>query len=150
VHPRVGRLLVEGQRRGQPARVALAAALLSERDPFARTLDDAAERGGRTHATLSDVLDRVDALGEYERRGRGDAGLGPLSRGAARMVLQARDQLLRLVRHETRRPAFAEGLAPAAEVFADEAVLRSLLAAFPDRVARRREPGGRRGVMVGG
>jgi ATP-dependent helicase HrpB len=28
--------------------------------------------------------------------------------------------------------------------------LRSLLAAFPDRLIRRREPGGRRGVMVGG
>jgi ATP-dependent helicase HrpB len=150
VHPRVGRLLVEGQRWGQPARVALAAALLSERDPFARTLLDAPERGGRTHATLSDVLDRVDALEEYKRRGRGEAGPGPLNRVAARMVLQARDQLLRLVRHETRRPTFAEGLAPASEVSADEAVLRSLLAAFPDRVARRREPGGRRGVMVGG
>jgi ATP-dependent helicase HrpB len=150
VHPRVGRLLVEGQRWGQPERVALAAALLSERDPFARTLDEAAERTGRTHATLSDVLDRVDALEEYERRGRGEAGLGPLNRGAARMVLQARDQLLRLVRQEARRPAIAEGLAPAAGVSADEAVLCSLLAAFPDRVARRREPGGRRGVMVGG
>jgi ATP-dependent helicase HrpB len=33
---------------------------------------------------------------------------------------------------------------------ADEAVLRSFLAAFPDRVARRRQPGSRRGVMVGG
>src|SRR5207248_1489000 len=32
----------------------------------------------------------------------------------------------------------------------DETVLRALLAAFPDRVARRREPGSRRGVMVGG
>jgi ATP-dependent helicase HrpB len=32
----------------------------------------------------------------------------------------------------------------------DENLLRSLLAAFPDRVARRREAGGRRGVMVGG
>src|SRR5262249_58692672 len=31
-----------------------------------------------------------------------------------------------------------------------EAVQRALLAAFPDRVARRREAGGRRGVMVGG
>jgi ATP-dependent helicase HrpB len=36
------------------------------------------------------------------------------------------------------------------QVSADEAVLRSLLAAFPDRVARRREAGSRRGVMVGG
>src|SRR2546423_5696767 len=31
-----------------------------------------------------------------------------------------------------------------------DAFLRSLLGAFPDRVARRREPGSRRGVMVGG
>jgi ATP-dependent helicase HrpB len=35
-------------------------------------------------------------------------------------------------------------------VVADEALLRSLLAAYPDRLVRRREPGGRRGVMVGG
>src|SRR5262249_22266472 len=33
---------------------------------------------------------------------------------------------------------------------AEDALLRSLLAAFPDRLARRREPGSRRGVMVGG
>jgi ATP-dependent helicase HrpB len=32
----------------------------------------------------------------------------------------------------------------------EDAVLMALLAAFPDRVARRREPGVRRGVMVGG
>src|SRR5439155_20401665 len=31
-----------------------------------------------------------------------------------------------------------------------EPFLRSLLAAYPDRLARLREPGGRRGVMVGG
>src|SRR2546423_10766469 len=31
-----------------------------------------------------------------------------------------------------------------------DAFLRSLLAAYPDRLARRREPGSRRGVMVGG
>ena len=148
VHPRIGRLLVEGQRWGCPERVALAAALLSERDPFARTLDEKPAATGRTHATLSDVLDRVDALEEYERRGHGDAGLGPLNRGAARMVLHARDQLLRLLKQEARRHAPAQ--APELEVTADEAVMRALLGAFPDRVARRREPGGRRGVMVGG
>jgi ATP-dependent helicase HrpB len=147
VHPRVGRLLVEGQHWGCPERAALAAALLSERDPFARTLDEGAVRSGRAHATLSDVLDRVDALEEYERRGRGDSGPGPLNRGAARMVLQARDQLLRLVRQETRPTARATSRP---DVPADEAALRALLAAFPDRVARRRESGGRRGVMVGG
>jgi ATP-dependent helicase HrpB len=37
-----------------------------------------------------------------------------------------------------------------ATIDGDEAVLRSLLAAFPDRLARRREPGSRKGIMVGG
>src|SRR5205807_8787348 len=32
----------------------------------------------------------------------------------------------------------------------ETALLQALLTAFPDRVTRRREPGGRRGVMVGG
>ena len=36
VHPRLARLLVEGPRWGWPDRAALAAALLAERDPFAR------------------------------------------------------------------------------------------------------------------
>jgi ATP-dependent helicase HrpB len=140
VHPRLGRLLVEGQRRGRPERVALAAALLAERDPFVRPLDQVP--AGPTHATASDVLGRVEALEEFEQHGRSTA-LGTLNRGAARFVLRARDQLLRSVRQEVRsagRQAEA----------GDEAVLRALLAAFPERVARRREAGSRRGVMVGG
>jgi ATP-dependent helicase HrpB len=139
VHPRLGRLLLEGQRHGQPERAALAAALLSERDPFTRDLEPAGDAG--RHRARSDVLDRVEALEEYERAGRTATAHGPLNRGAARFVLQARDQLVRSLREV---PAGKPDLEP------DEAVLRSLLAAFPDRVARRREPGGRRGVMVGG
>jgi ATP-dependent helicase HrpB len=141
LHPRIGRLLVEGQRRGQPERVALAAALLSERDPF----PPAPERTRHARAaTPSDVLDRVEALEEYERHGPKASALGMLNRGPARFVLRARDQLLRALRH-SRLPSTA-----VQKVDADEAVLRALLAAFPDRVARRREPGSRRGVMVGG
>ncbi len=141
VHPRLGRLLIEGQRRGQPERAALAAALLSERDPFALPAEEA---GARRHAapTQSDVLDRVAALEEYERDGRCASPAGPLNRGAARFVLHTRDQLVRSLRHA------GSTASPAAD--ADEVVLRALLAAFPDRVARRREPGGRKGVMVGG
>jgi ATP-dependent helicase HrpB len=139
VHPRLGRLLLEGQRLGQPERVALAAAILSERDPFARGEEAASNRG--RHRTLSDVLDRVEALEEYERDGRTATAHGTLNRGAARFVLQARDQLVRLLR---------EAPADEPDLPSDEAVLRSLLEAFPDRVARRRNPGGRRGVMVGG
>jgi ATP-dependent helicase HrpB len=141
VHPRLGRLLLEGARWGQPERVALAAALLSERDPFTRTLDRSV--AGQRHPTSSDVLDRIEALEAFEQQHRTATSLGTLQRGPAQFVLRARTQLARLLQREANTDQTAAA-AP------DEAVLRSLLAAFPDRVARRREPGGRRGVMVGG
>jgi ATP-dependent helicase HrpB len=144
VHPRIARLLLEGQLSGQPERVALAAALLSERDPFPRTLE-LAPADGRRAPTSSDVLERVEALEEFERSGRASSPFGALHRGAAHFVLRARDQFLRLLNAEgRRRKAESRSLSP------DEGLLRALLAAFPDRVARRREAGSRRGVMVGG
>jgi ATP-dependent helicase HrpB len=146
VHPRLGRLLVEGQRLGCPDRVALAAALLSERDPFTRALDQPRPAEGQRHATRSDVLDRLETLEEFERHRRITSSLGVLNRNAAHFVLRARDQLARSLRQEARKtPRPGEQTEDP-----DEAVLRALLAAFPDRVARRREPGSRRGVMVGG
>jgi ATP-dependent helicase HrpB len=155
VHPRIGRLLLEGQRWGNPEQVALAAALLSERDPFSRSFEDTRPATGPQHSSRSDVLDRVESLEDYELHGRASSGPGHLNRGAARFVLRARDQLLRLLRQETagfegnRQQAASSEASPIA-VSADDALLRSLLAAFPDRLARRREPGSRRGVMVGG
>jgi ATP-dependent helicase HrpB len=153
VHPRLGRLLVAGQGGGHPERVALAAALLSERDPFPRSLDQAPLPAGHYGATQSDVLDRVEVLEEFERHGRADSRFGALHRGAARFVLRARDQFLRALRQSVYLPSLPEKEAnpgPDSHVSPDDAVLRALLAAFPDRVARRREAGGRRGVMVGG
>ncbi|HEY5313689.1 MAG TPA: ATP-dependent helicase C-terminal domain-containing protein, partial [Pirellulales bacterium] len=140
VHPRLARLLVEGARLGHPRRTALAAALLSERDPFRR-----APGGRRTsqHRSDSDVLDRLTALEDFERRAGPGSDLAPLDPGAARATLRARDQLLRLL----------EGQVPTGDSRAcdpDEAVMRALLMAYPDRVARRREPAGRRALLVGG
>jgi ATP-dependent helicase HrpB len=153
VHPRIGRLLVEGRRWGQPRRAALAAALLSERDPFTRALESPRPQSGRA-ATPSDVLDRIEALEQYERTRQVSTPLGPLNRGAAQFVLRARDQLARLlpssVESEPAAPARSDLAGTAASHSADEALFRALLAAFPDRVARRREAGSPRGVMVGG
>ncbi len=142
VHPRVARLLMEGWRRGVPERAALAAALLAERDPFTRTLEERRPAAPR-HATSSDVLDRVEALEEFERRQFTGTALGNLNRGAVRQILRARDQLLRLLNQEMRGKQAVPG-------DSDEALQRALLAAFPDRVARRREPGSPRGVLMGG
>jgi ATP-dependent helicase HrpB len=161
--PRLARMLLEGRRFGQPAAVALAAALLSERDPFSRPEEDAPKKGSGTFcakhppgrsgkrfptpfsteaaaASESDVLDRVAALEQFEQSGRLDTPLGRINASAARMLLHVRDQLLRAVGRS----------AAAAETTADEAVLRALLAAFPDRLARRTSSGSRFGRMVGG
>jgi ATP-dependent helicase HrpB len=135
VHPRLGRLLLEGQRHGQAPKAALAAALLSERDPFTRSAETpAAVRP--PDPSPSDVLDRVDALEAFQRHHATPAALNPM---AARWVLRARDQMLREVRS-----------AAATGQHGDEVLLRALLDAFPDRVCRRREPRSRRGLMVGG
>jgi ATP-dependent helicase HrpB len=142
IHPRLGRLLVEGLRLGQPERAALAAALLAERDPFLRGPE--ARPGRRQHASESDVLDRVEAAEDYERSRRTATPLGELHAAGVRFVLRAREQLLRTLRQECGI------VAPETTISADEAVLRALLAAYPDRVARRRSADRTRGVMVGG
>ncbi len=153
VHPRLARLLVEGQRLGQPERAALAAALLSERDPFAPSFEDRPPAPVRRQPTSSDVLARVEVLAQYEAHRHPDSALGVLNRSAARFILRARDQLLRLLR-ECGRPLSESQAARGASGLhsppPDEALLRALLAAFSDRVARRREPGSRKGVLVGG
>jgi len=135
VHPRIARMLLEGHRLGHPRRTAGAAALLSERDPF---------RGGprsrkARHHGDSDIADRLDALAG--RGGRDD--LPRVEPGAAQWIGRVRDDLFALVRR-------TEGAAPRTRISADEAMARALLAGFPDRLARRREPGSDRAVMVGG
>ncbi|HSU82744.1 MAG TPA: helicase-related protein, partial [Thermoanaerobaculia bacterium] len=135
VHPRLARLLAEGHRLGRTEEAALLAALLSERDPFPRGIRGAGPR----RASRSDLLDRLDALEAFERR---KAPAADLNAGAARFVLRARDQLRDLARREL---GGGEEGGPG-----DEPLLRSVLAAYPDRVARRREPRSPRGVMVGG
>jgi ATP-dependent helicase HrpB len=151
VHPRLARLLIEGTGSGHPREAALLAALLAERDPFPRS--PRSERGtGPRRSSRSDLLDRLDALEAFEAPGRRDRGDrsegGALHAGAARFVLKARDQLVKTLvaagledRRKGRQPQAGER---------DEVLLRALLAAYPDRVARRREPRSPRGVMVGG
>jgi ATP-dependent helicase HrpB len=134
VHPRLARLLIEGHRLGHPEAAARVAALLSERDLFAR---DKSRPVGRSR---SDVIDRLDAI-------------EALDRGVARFVLRAAEDLAERLRRDPfpggpRRRRLAqrdsEGMSR------DESLLRALLTAFPDRLARRREPGGRRAVLAGG
>jgi ATP-dependent helicase HrpB len=154
-HPRLARLLVEAARHGLAREGAALAALLSEKDVLiARDLGNRAQRrsapprGPSVHGR-SDLLERLERLGEAERArfapGLRDRGIDA---SAARRVAQARDALARAV-PRGQGQAIAEPPAPGTPE-AEDVLLRALLLAYPDRVARRR-PGDPTGaVLVGG
>jgi ATP-dependent helicase HrpB len=148
LQPRLGRLLLEGQRLGATEETALAAAMLGERDTFLRPPSHV--RRGALHVSDSDVLDRVAALVAFDEHGGREATGGTIDRNAARVVLRTREQILRLLDDKPD----GEGAKATGRTWQagdpDEAVLRAILAAFPDRVARRRESKSPRALMVGG
>jgi ATP-dependent helicase HrpB len=138
-HPRLARLLVAGAHHGVLRETALAAALLSERDPF-RSPRGGGPRDRMTVRTRSDVLDRIAAIEAFAAgRPADDPALDPHPVGA-RNVLRVAEQLAHLVdAPPARRPAD-----PAA------GVMLALLEAFPDRLARLRPGTQDRGTLVGG
>ncbi len=140
LHPRLARLAVEAGARGAGEEGALIAALLGERD-----LRERRPQGQRATPPTgpSDLLE-LASLFDEARRARFDEGrlrsLG-VSPGAALAVDRSRRQIARLV------PGPARPTTPAA---AEEALLLATLAAYPDRVARRRAPGSPDVLLAGG
>ncbi|MFO0958138.1 MAG: ATP-dependent helicase HrpB [Isosphaeraceae bacterium] len=123
IHPRLGRLMIAAAERGWIREAAGIAAILESRDFPAET---AGPEAGR-----SDLLARLDRL-EHAR------SHDPALPG----VIRIRDDLLRVARR---------GLGAGLENEpSEEDLLRLVLLAYPDRVARRREAGSPRALMVGG
>ncbi len=161
VHPRLGRMLLEGAIRNCIAETSVAAALLSERDPFAaqhsryRGTRPHANTKTRGHSSESDVLDRVHAIHAWQNGSQDSPLLQQLNVGAMRAVVDSSRQLEQLARQlpkgrlntlsgeNSRSPASGSG-------DHEEALLRTIYAGFPDRVAKRREPAGRCALMIGG
>ncbi len=137
--PRLARMVIEANRHGAADAACLAAAMLSERDPFAGQRRSPRKR--TTHASDSDVLDRVLALRDMAASRRRNSNAPGIDPGAVQGVMRIQRQLLRQV--EELSP-------PEATLEEDEALGRGILAAFPDRLARRRAPGSPRARMVGG
>lgn len=175
VHPRTARFLLEAASCAVLDRGVLLAYLLEERDPWrGRSVHSDPVR-----PTTSDLLDRL-ALLERGAAPAGPAGgalpaarrLGKLLRAALREEAEeatgeaaggtAGDSPPPEPGGESAPELVPTGGAPvrsshtgtrkhvprAATV--DARLVRCLVTAFPDRVARRREPGSRRGLMVGG
>jgi ATP-dependent helicase HrpB len=148
VHPRLSRLLIGAARRGRLFEGASLAALLAEKDiiPTPSHLDDRRRDYSRTTGD-SDLLLRLDRLEEAERARFAPAlrerGLDP---STARRVAALRDELFRIGRH---LPGTRD--APRTRRQDDEeTLLKLLMNAYPDRLARRRQADPAAATMVGG
>jgi ATP-dependent helicase HrpB len=134
-------MLLAGAERGVLRETSVAAALLSERDPYRSA--EHGRRGPRDYGTVrsrSDIVDRVAALQVFHAdKPSNDADL-ELHPGGARNVLRTAEQLFYL----TDFPR-----APRAE-HPDIALMHALLDAFPDRLAKLRPGTLDRALMVGG
>ena len=134
-HPRLGRLVLEGARRGLAREAAAAAAILGEGDFVGRS--------SRSRDPSScDLWRRVGLLDEVAS-GREDRArrLGMrVSVGAARRIQRARDQLARMAR----------GAAEDTSGPPEERFRRAVALAYPDRICVRRAQTERDYVMVGG
>lgn len=138
-HPRLARLLLAGARHGVLREASIAAAVLSERDPF-RVPRGGGPRDRHAVRTRSDIVDRIAALQAFHAGvPLADAALDPHP-GGGRNVLRVAEQLYRLV----DVPLAPRASDPAA------AVMLALLESFPDRLARLRPGTQDRGTLVGG
>ena len=132
VHPRLGRLMLKAADLGCPSLGADLAALLSERDILRSSgLSFAQSNGGM------DISDRLRLLRQWRHEKRLTTGADA---GALRAVDRTSQQLRRLV--SATRDTSPEAAGPM--------IPRLLLAAFPDRIARKREDGGSRYVLRSG
>ncbi len=132
-HPRLGRLMVDAADRGLIDEGAAVAALLSEKDFVLTDRWGPAKERGR-----SDVLKRLELL---ESRGRG-ADVDPQ---ILRSVDRTREELKRIGRRLERKQQGGRAAASAEDEF-----LKLVLAAYPDRVCRRRASDRETAAMVGG
>ncbi len=131
LHPRQARLLLRARDLGRRRLGCDLAALVSERDIFRRY--DAA-----THAGLSDISDRLESLQAWRTDG---SVLQQTDRSALKGVERVSRQLERMI---------ASGAEQRGLPGQEDTIARLLLAAYPDRLARRREGGDDRYQLAGG
>ena len=130
LHPRLARMVLEGEVLGVASVACDLVALLSERDIFRR--DNSYVRP----KSSCDYTDRLEALDEWRSGGRYG---GVLDANACRQVDRVASRLKRLVADSHASPQYSW-----------DTVGLILLMGFPDRVAMQRENGSDRYLLVNG
>lgn len=131
LHPRLARVVAEAENLGVSREGATMAALLGERD-IRQEARAQFNRGSSAHAQSgpSDVLELLERYEQGQRNGARSAGLDSSAMSSVDRVTK---QLARVI--DSNRAN-----APRTNAERDSALLRAVLAGFPDRVARRRRP----------
>ena len=167
LHPRLGRLICEGESLGVGKLACWAAALLSERDPFLPAKNQSTtirrEGGGATAGVRRwdcDIVERIEAIFAYRDRGVPVSAFGEIHRQGYEQIRKIAGQIAadgdvsadgEIADDHRSDDAVAGKPNNAATITeAESSALRhAFLEAFPDRVALRRRPTDPRGVMVG-
>ncbi|AMV30965.1 ATP-dependent RNA helicase HrpB [Pirellula sp. SH-Sr6A] len=149
IHPRLARMVLDAAERGCLSRSALLAAMLAERDPFDRR--EQRDRSPSIHTKhtskwFSDCMERLLILESALHRQPFESPFGELNFSALRTIASAAEQ----ISTQTRSLLERDRAHDCDQNTAPEAILQSLLAGFPDRLARRRQAGKSNGLMVGG
>ncbi len=126
VHPRLGRVVLEGHAKGCLWAAAAAAAFASERDPYAQARFPGARE--------CDLHARVQALGKGQ----------PGQRRQMQELKAVVQQLIRLAQDVVGKTSTAKHVPPA------RTLAQCLLTGFADRVAMRRAPGSPRFKLASG
>jgi ATP-dependent helicase HrpB len=141
LHPRLARVVIEAESRGVAAEACIVAALLSERDIRARQLLSGSTESGPQRLAAhgkSDLLNLFDLFTEASEKNFAPDSLRRLNLDARAVnrVERVRRQLERLI-------STKKGNAPIADAEKETQLLISILAGYPDRVARRRNFSGK-------
>jgi len=154
-HPRLARLMLEGEKLDAANESRLMAALIAERDiRLSSRVKMGEDRDGasRRNSGLSDPLELIDCFREAEAAGF-DAGRlfrMNLDPGAVAAVRRTARQFERLSSVGGAADKFRESPKNAAAGETEDALRMAVLAAFPDRVAKRRTRGSRELLLAKG
>lgn len=132
LHPRLARLVVEAENLGVSREGATLAALLGERDIRLESRARFGPGGANAHAQ-SGPSDLLELFERFEQGQRGGARQAGLDAGAMSAVERVTKQLSRVLDQNKAN-------APRTNLERENALLRAVLAGYPDRVARRRRP----------
>lgn len=138
LHPRLARLAVEAADRGVAMEGCAAAAILGERDLVSANRGAGVSGGGRASAAEHGTSDLTAALARFEEAAQ--MGFDPDRLryiGIDPMAAQAVDRARRQIERALRDRSGANDLPVVSPGDPEEAIRYAVLAAYPDRVARR-------------